>query len=91
MKNSKLIVLRKEGEDIEYNFREVVRHKPDGGRKIEKVHGERWVLSLGVGEKRGLHVFTPVDQRLIKRPVAFGLVAGASTTVALQGLIRFLA
>ena len=91
MKNSKLIVLRKEGEDIEYNFREVVRHLPDGVRKIEKVLGERWVLSLGVGEKRSLQIVKPVDQRLVKRPLAFGLVVGVASTVIFQGFLRFLA
>jgi hypothetical protein len=64
---------------------------PDGGRKIERVVGERWVLSLGVGEKRTLQVVKPVDQRLVKRPLAFGLVIGAASTVIVQGALRLLA
>ena len=86
----KLVVQRKEGR-IEYNFTHVVRNLPDGRTVVEPVTDQVWMLSLGVGEKRGLERIASKHGVWIRRPAAFGLVTGVGLTMIFLALIRFLA
>ena len=87
---SKLVVQRKEGR-IEHNFTHVVKNLPDGRSVVEKVSDQVWVLSLGVGENRGLERFMPKHSAWIRRPAVFGLITGASLVMVFLAAVRFFA
>lgn len=87
---SKIICLRKEGR-VNYNFTHLVRHTADGKTVSERVFGEVWVFSLGVGEtRRGVEAIARPAKSKLKRPAVTGMLFGAGGTVTLQGLTHLL-